>query len=106
MIIEEKVLKKQNADPMIAIGFEGVFGFIMNSFIALPIVQAIPGQNCGRFEHVTDGLVMLRQSPLILSLMFTYMISTAFYNILSLTVCPPSVLFSFTLSISCSLSRR
>ncbi|KAH7824525.1 putative Solute carrier family 35 member F6 [Monocercomonoides exilis] len=85
MVLEEMLLKGKSVDPVIMVGFEGTFGFMFNTFIALPIVHNIPGNDCGKFENVVDGLWMMTQSWLILGLSLGSVVLEGTYNVLSLT---------------------
>jgi drug/metabolite transporter (DMT)-like permease len=79
-VLEEKIMKGMAADPLEVVGWEGVFGTIFSAFIMLPIVQAIPGSDCGSVENTTDTLRMMHNSPLLTILMLGFSIGLAFMN--------------------------
>eukprot|EP00771_Trimastix_marina_P004226 gnl/Trimastix_PCT/971.p1 GENE.gnl/Trimastix_PCT/971~~gnl/Trimastix_PCT/971.p1 ORF type:complete len:414 (-),score=135.60 gnl/Trimastix_PCT/971:112-1353(-) len=87
-VLEEKFLKDPvlNPSPLLVVGSEGVWGFLLTVGIALPIVGSIPGKDCGRYEHPIDALVMLGHNGFLLTMVFAYWLSIAFYNGLGLTV--------------------
>ncbi|KAJ4454856.1 putative Solute carrier family 35 member F6 [Paratrimastix pyriformis] len=86
MIIEEKNLKGYAMNPLIVVGSEGVWGFLITISVALPIVSSIPGKDCGAYESTPDALVMLTNNGFLLTMFLTYWLSIAFYNGLSLTL--------------------
>ena len=61
-------------------------GVILSTAVALPVVNAIHGSDCGRYENVADGLVMLRQSAVLLILSLGFSLSDSFYNVARLMV--------------------
>ena len=81
IIFEEKYLKQADISPLLMTGCEGVSGVILSTAIALPVVNAIHGSDCGKYENVADGLVMLRQSVLLLLLSLGFSLSDSFYNV-------------------------
>ena len=91
MIIEEKFMKEADLHPLFFIGWEGVFGMLLSFGISLPVVSSIPGSDCGKYENVLDGMVMLGQSSLLLSLFLTYYVSCAIHQGVAITVCSLSL---------------
>lgn len=85
-VIEEKNMKALNLSPLLVVGCEGCWGFLLTVSVALPIVTAIPGTDCGSYENEIDSLIQLTKSAFLDSMVGTYWLSIAFYNGLSLTM--------------------
>src|SRR5690349_7737553 len=65
-VIEEKILKGCDlVEPLELVGWEGVFGTLLSSLIMLPIVQHIPGDDCGCAEDTLNTLSQMRHSWLV-----------------------------------------
>ncbi|XP_025090038.1 solute carrier family 35 member F6-like isoform X2 [Pomacea canaliculata] len=87
MIIEELFLKKKNFHPLQVVGMEGTFGLLLMTFVVLPVMYFIPGDDPGgRYENSIDALYQLGNSPKLLIFCILYLISIAFYNYFGLAV--------------------
>jgi drug/metabolite transporter (DMT)-like permease len=79
--VQEVLIERDGVDALSIVGWEGLYGTLMSSFILLPIVQAIPGSDAGSVENSLDTMVMLRNSAALLALnMFVYPIIIALLN--------------------------
>ena len=67
---EEKFVKKHNINPLNALGLEGMFSFIIVSFMLVGIyfikVPFDMGQPNGQMEDAIDGFIQLRNNPVLL----------------------------------------
>ncbi|KAH9505180.1 hypothetical protein Btru_058892 [Bulinus truncatus] len=87
MIIEEMFLKKRNFPPLQVVGMEGVFGFLMMTFIILPSMYFIPGSDAnGSYENSLDALVQMGHNTQLLVMCLVYLLSIGFYNFFGLAV--------------------
>ncbi|XP_072032617.1 solute carrier family 35 member F6-like [Amphiura filiformis] len=88
MIIEELFLKHRGFPPLQVVGMEGTFGFLILSFIVLPILYFIPDEAAysGRYEDSIDALYQIKNSPKLLMFCLFYLTSIAFYNYFGLAV--------------------
>jgi drug/metabolite transporter (DMT)-like permease len=88
-VVEEKLLKLTGgaeSHPLEVVGWEGVWGIGISSFLLLPIVAHIPGPDCGAAEDTLDTLHMLSQSGLIVGLVVSYIIGLLLLNSSSMEV--------------------
>lgn len=85
-VVEEKTLKGRDVDPLFLVGWEGVGGSILTACIALPICNAIPGDDHGSYESYPNDIFMLFTNGVIFGLNLVYFFSIATFNALSLTV--------------------
>ena len=82
-VFEEKLLKAvggAEVDPLELVGWEGLFGTILSAFLLLPIVQQIPGSDCGKAEDTLNTLKQLQNSPMAICLFLSYVISLMLMN--------------------------
>ena len=84
-VFEEKLLKQnsQKTGPipsLFLVGAEGISGFLLTLFVALPIVNAFPGKDHGSYENFDNSLFMMVYNNLITILQFLYFSSIAFFN--------------------------
>ncbi|XP_059140313.1 solute carrier family 35 member F6-like [Physella acuta] len=87
MIIEELFLKKRNFPPLQVVGMEGVFGFLLMTFIILPSMYFIPGSDAdNRYENSLDALVQMGHNGKLMAMCILYLSSIAFYNFFGLAV--------------------
>eukprot|EP00762_Andalucia_godoyi_P003160 ANDGO_01067.mRNA.1 Uncharacterized protein C12G12.12 len=72
--IQERLIERNNVDPLAIVGWEGLYGTVLMSFLVLPILQNIPGEDVGgKAENTEDTLVMLGNSaPLLVLNMIIY----------------------------------
>ena len=95
LVVEEKFLKKFNVDPLKAVGWEGLFGFII-MFIAfiplyyihwhIPIANNRIQQSTIRFEDINDAVAQMLSSSHLLIACIGVVLSIALYNFAGLTV--------------------
>lgn len=91
MVYEEKYVSGLNIAPLQAVGWEGVFGFTVLSFL-LVIFYWVPapphfGNNPrGAVEDVVDGLIMIGNNSFILVATLGTIISIAFFNFAGISV--------------------
>ncbi|KAK0042295.1 solute carrier family 35 member F6-like isoform X1 [Biomphalaria pfeifferi] len=87
MIIEELFLKKRNFPPLQVVGMEGMFGFLLMTFIILPSMYFIPGSDAnGSYENSLDALVQMGNNAKLLIMCIVYLLSIGFYNFFGLAV--------------------
>ncbi|CAL1536291.1 unnamed protein product [Lymnaea stagnalis] len=87
MIIEELFLKKRNFPPLQVVGMEGMFGFLLMTFIILPSMYFVPGSDAhGSYENSLDALVQMGNDAKLMVMCFLYLLSIAFYNFFGLAV--------------------
>ncbi|XP_045160794.2 solute carrier family 35 member F6-like isoform X2 [Mercenaria mercenaria] len=87
MVIEEAFLKKRNLHPLHVVGLEGSYGFVLMSFIVLPAMYFIPGDDVhNNYENSVDALYQIYYSPRLLVFCLLYLGSIAFYNYFGLAV--------------------
>lgn len=88
-VFEELLVKRVGSDSIDAleiVGWEGVFGTVLTGGIVLPIVQAMPGSNCGSVESTADSWYLLTHSSLVFWLVVGYTLSLAFMNAYSVVL--------------------
>ena len=93
MIIEEKLLKKYKVPPLQAVGWEGLFGFVIVCLLLLPM-YLIPwhvsfsdvSQTQPRFEDIADANTMIGNNLSILVCSLVVVVSIAVFNFAGLTV--------------------
>ena len=61
MVVEEKFLGKHRVPALQAVGWEGVFGIIIMSFLCI-IFYFVPGPRAGHFEDINDAVLQLGNS--------------------------------------------
>ena len=91
---EEKIIKKYQVSPLHAVGWEGIFGFVVFTILLFPMyftpwhLPASPDfwQETTRFEDAIDGFYQIVHSPYLLVSSTVLIVSVAFYNISLLTV--------------------
>ena len=96
VIIEEKFLRKFNVDPLKAVGWEGLFGFIIMVFIYIPLYYIhwhyyIPNiikrdTPHTHLEDVADAITQMLSSSHLLIACIGVVLSIALYNFAGLTV--------------------
>jgi hypothetical protein len=62
------------------VGWEGIFGSLVSGLVLLPVVQAIPGGNCGSVEDTRDTFILMGRSGMISFLVIGYTLSLAILN--------------------------
>ncbi|XP_045160819.2 solute carrier family 35 member F6-like isoform X2 [Mercenaria mercenaria] len=87
VILEEAIVKKRNLHPLHVVGLKGIYGFSLMSFIVLPVLYFIPGDNeHGSFENSIDALYQISNSVRLFMLCLLYIASVALYNYFSMAV--------------------
>eukprot|EP00727_Mastigamoeba_balamuthi_P006180 m51a1_g2181 putative solute carrier family 35 member f6 (432) ;mRNA; f:100891-102551 len=91
MVVEEILLKKKDLAPLHIVGMEGLFGTFLMSFIILPIVYFIPGNNPssmsrGSYDNAIDAFQQMGSNIALLFYVIIYFFSIAFFNFFGLNV--------------------
>lgn len=89
MVIEEKVVGKHNVHPLLAVGFEGMWGFSMLSvllFVFYHVPNPYPGVPGNRFEDAIDAFHQLGNDHILLIAMLGNLVSIAFFNFCGISV--------------------
>lgn len=90
MVVEEKFLYKYNVPPLLAVGWEGLFGFITLSILLIPMyyipVGAFSGNERGVMEDAIDAFVQLGNNGLLLLAFLLNVFSIAFFNFAGVSV--------------------
>ena len=93
MIIEEKLLKKYKVPPLQAVGWEGLFGFVIVCLLLLPMYLvpwhvsfSVVSQTQPRFEDIADAITMIGNNLSILVCSLVVVVSIAVFNFAGLTV--------------------
>jgi len=94
-VFEETLLQNKNWNQLQVVGWEGIWGFTMCVFVALPITYFIrvdpgpPGSGIGvdgRYENSLDAFVMMWNNKIILLLGILALFSIASYNYFGLSI--------------------
>ncbi|XP_050692656.1 solute carrier family 35 member F6-like isoform X1 [Eriocheir sinensis] len=90
MVVEEKFVTKHDVPPLLAVGWEGVFGFIMMTILLVPfdfINGGIFAQNpSGTLEDIPDAFYQIGTTPILLAPILGNIISIAFFNFAGISV--------------------
>jgi drug/metabolite transporter (DMT)-like permease len=87
-IVEERILHDIDASPPEIIGFEGIWGVYILSFIGLPLANILPeGSGEGLYEDSLESFKMIFNSLQLGLLMLGYFVSVAIYNVSGLILC-------------------
>ncbi|CAL4135163.1 unnamed protein product, partial [Meganyctiphanes norvegica] len=90
MVVEEKFLTKYNVPPLLAVGWEGVFGFITLSILLVPFYWTPAGMFSGNprgvLEDVYDAIIQLKNNPELIAAISGNIISIAFFNFAGVSV--------------------
>uniref|UniRef100_T1IPN2 Membrane metallo-endopeptidase-like 1 n=1 Tax=Strigamia maritima TaxID=126957 RepID=T1IPN2_STRMM len=91
MVIEEKFVVKHNVPPLLAVGFEGMFGFIVLSILLIPMYFIhLPGKFATnpeeRFEDPIDAFTQMGNSPQLCIAVLGNIFSIAFFNFAGISV--------------------
>ncbi|VDN51222.1 unnamed protein product [Dracunculus medinensis] len=90
MVLEQKILMKSDVPALLAVGLEGVFGFLILSFLLIPMYLIVPPSFLRRpgnhLEDILDAFYEIsRSSELVVSLL-TIIASIAFFNFAGISV--------------------
>ncbi|XP_022906156.1 solute carrier family 35 member F6 [Onthophagus taurus] len=91
MVIEEKFVHGLDIPPLQAVGWEGVFGFLVLGLLQIPfyfIYVGHPFSNNSRgvLEDVIDAFVQINNNPLLLLAILGTILSIAFFNFAGISV--------------------
>nr|XP_053646125.1 solute carrier family 35 member F6-like isoform X2 [Cherax quadricarinatus] len=90
MVVEEKFVTKHNVPPLLAVGWEGVFGFIVMTILLVPfnwIPAGIFSSNPrGVLEDIPDAFIQLKNNPALIGPIIGNIISIAFFNFAGVSV--------------------
>ena len=74
-------------EPVLVVGLEGLFGFILQGFVVLPAVYFLPGEDVGdRLENTIDSFHMMDTSIGILITLGVTAVVMLFYNLMGMSV--------------------
>eukprot|EP00056_Hartaetosiga_gracilis_P014334 m.240305 g.240305 ORF g.240305 m.240305 type:complete len:385 (-) comp14849_c0_seq1:331-1485(-) len=86
MVVEEKFVGKYEVPPLLAVGWEGVFGMIIMSSLSM-IFFYIPGPRAGNtFENFNDAFFQINNSWIITLAICGTIVSIAFFNFSGISV--------------------
>eukprot|EP00050_Salpingoeca_kvevrii_P007216 m.294595 g.294595 ORF g.294595 m.294595 type:complete len:375 (-) comp13028_c0_seq1:400-1524(-) len=86
MVIEEKFVGKYQVQPLQAVGWEGVFGMMIMSFLCV-IFMFVPGPRAGNtFENINDAFIQIHNSWAITLAICGTIVSIAFFNYSGISV--------------------
>ncbi|KAK7018697.1 hypothetical protein SK128_026496 [Halocaridina rubra] len=90
MVIEEKFVNRYNVPPLLAVGWEGVFGFVTLSILLVPMYWIPAGIFSGNprevLEDVPDAFHQIGSNPVLLAAILGNIISIAFFNFAGVSV--------------------
>ncbi|XP_017041160.1 solute carrier family 35 member F6 [Drosophila ficusphila] len=90
-VYEEKQLKTSNVAPLQAAGWQGIFGLIITSLLAvclhfLPSVSPFNGSSRAVFDDWSDLFAGLQGNPSLIMALISFTVSCAFYNFVGLFI--------------------
>lgn len=90
MVVEQKFLTQYNVPAMLAVGWEGFFGFLTLTIVLIPmyyIPAGMFGANPrGSLEDPFDAFTQLGNSPLLVTAVMGNIVSIAFFNFAGVSV--------------------
>lgn len=90
MVIEEKFVTRYNVPALLAVGWEGTFGFLTLSLILIPMywipAGIFSGNPRGVLEDVPDAFYQMGQNPVLIAAILGNIISIAFFNFAGISV--------------------
>jgi len=88
MVIEERIISKYGAPALKAVGFEGVFGFLILSVMMVPLyyIQVSGGERDYPLEDAIDALEQVKNSTELQVSLLGYICSIAFFNFFGISV--------------------
>jgi drug/metabolite transporter (DMT)-like permease len=87
-VFEEKLMGEgvETAPPLVVVGMEGLWGFIMTTFIVYPIAYFLPGGDLGSYERFDDALFMLMNNQYAQIAAAVFVIVILGYNVFAVFV--------------------
>ncbi|KAH3758412.1 solute carrier family 35 member F6 [Pelomyxa schiedti] len=86
-IVEETLMHDVKAPPTLIVGMEGVWGFVLCTFISMPIAQVLPGpEGEGLHEDSVDSFIMLGNSNELLGLAIGYVLVILIFNLYGMII--------------------
>jgi drug/metabolite transporter (DMT)-like permease len=85
-VFEEKVMAVDDAPPLVVIGCEGIWGFLLTLFVVYPIAYLIPGQDNGSFENPFDAMQMIGNNFNLQLLLVGFVVTVTAYNCMAVYV--------------------
>ncbi|XP_045102551.1 solute carrier family 35 member F6-like isoform X2 [Portunus trituberculatus] len=90
MVIEERFVIKHNVPPLLAVGWEGTFGFLTLSVLLVPMYYIpagkLSGNENGTLEDAIDAFVQIGNSALLALSLLMNIVSIAFFNFAGISV--------------------
>jgi len=86
VVAEEWLLKEVDLPGLQIVGFEGLWGLLLMSVAAFPLLYCLPGSDHGHLENDLDAVAMLRSSSSLEMVIAVYIFSCATYNIAGMAV--------------------
>lgn len=91
MVVEQKLLSDADVPALLAVGLEGIFGFLILSILMIPMYwihvpdsfSSIPGH---KLEDALNGFWMMKENGELIASLFTTIVSIAFFNFAGITV--------------------
>ncbi|KAH8354358.1 hypothetical protein KR084_009009 [Drosophila pseudotakahashii] len=90
-VYEEKQLKTSNVAPLQAAGWQGIFGLVITSLLAicmhfLPAVSPFSESSRAVFDDLSDLLEGLKGNPYLITALIAFTVSCALYNFIGLFI--------------------
>ena len=86
-VFEEKLMDDgDSAPPLVVVGMEGVWGFLLTTFVVYPVAYFVPGSDLGSNERFDDAYEMLRNSGLAQVIVMIYLLVILGYNVFAVSV--------------------
>jgi multidrug transporter EmrE-like cation transporter len=90
-VVEDKFVSKYNVPPLLVVGWEGSWGFLILSiflviFYFIPGVPGIPGSDLLHFESVPDALVQMSHNPALTGFLIGNLFSIACFNFFGISI--------------------
>ncbi|GMI38101.1 hypothetical protein TrCOL_g12404 [Triparma columacea] len=88
MVVEEKIINSHGAPALKAVGFEGVFGFVILGILLVPLyyIQVSGGAHDYPIEDAVDAMIQISNSGEIQIALTGYICSIAFFNFFGISV--------------------
>ncbi|KAJ5068511.1 hypothetical protein M0811_02444 [Anaeramoeba ignava] len=87
IVIEEFLLKDIKVSPLLIVGLEGFWGFMVTTILCLPIVSVLPGSDGdGVHENTKDSFIMMGNSGALTGLVIAYVLAILGYNMFGMFV--------------------